>query len=102
MEAVKSFRDKSLDFVYIDGNHTLPYIINDIIEWSKKVRMGGIISGHDYIKTIGNNNHVVHAVNCYVNVYGIPLFLIGNKEKKEGITRDKNRSWFFIKCKGYK
>jgi hypothetical protein len=48
MDAVKDFKDNSLDFVFIDGNHTFEYVINDIAEWSKKVRPGGIISGHDY------------------------------------------------------
>src|SRR4029078_12029070 len=48
MEAVKDFKDESLDFVYIDGNHQLRYVIEDLVEWSKKIRSGGIISGHDY------------------------------------------------------
>ena len=48
LNAIAQISDNSLDFVYIDGNHELPYVINDIIEWSKKVRKGGIVSGHDY------------------------------------------------------
>ena len=48
MEAVKDFKDESLDFVFIDGNHTFQYVVNDIAEWEKKVRPGGIVSGHDY------------------------------------------------------
>jgi hypothetical protein len=48
MDAVKNFKDNSLDFVFIDGNHTFEYAINDIAEWGKKVRPGGIISGHDF------------------------------------------------------
>jgi len=48
MDAVKDFKDGSLDFVFIDGNHSFEFVINDIAEWSKKVRVGGIVSGHDY------------------------------------------------------
>jgi predicted O-methyltransferase YrrM len=48
MEAVKGFKDESLDFVYIDANHTFEFVVNDIAEWSKKVRKGGIVAGHDY------------------------------------------------------
>src|SRR3990167_8478670 len=48
MEAVTDFADESLDFVYIDGNHQLKYVVEDITEWSKKVRVGGAITGHDY------------------------------------------------------
>ena len=52
MEAVKDFNDNSLDFVYIDGNHTFEYAVNDIAEWSKKVRPGGIVSGHDFVRSV--------------------------------------------------
>ena len=48
MDAVKNFKDDSLDFVFIDGNHSFEYVVNDIAEWSKKVRVGGIVSGHDF------------------------------------------------------
>ena len=30
MDAVKDFKDESLDFVYIDGNHTFQFVTNDI------------------------------------------------------------------------
>ena len=52
MDALKDFKDESLDFVFIDGNHTFQYVVNDIAEWSKKVRKGGIISGHDYWNSV--------------------------------------------------
>jgi predicted O-methyltransferase YrrM len=48
MDAVKGFRDETLDFVFIDGNHSYEYVIDDIREWSKKVKKGGIVAGHDY------------------------------------------------------
>lgn len=48
MDAIKDFADNSLDFVFIDGNHQFQYVLDDIAQWSKKVRPGGIISGHDY------------------------------------------------------
>ncbi len=40
--------DKSLDFVFIDANHTYEYAKPDIVGWSKKVKQGGIIAGHDF------------------------------------------------------
>jgi len=102
MEAVEDFADGSLDFVYIDGNHTLPHIINDIIEWSKKVRIGGIVSGHDYRKSkrIVSQNHVVYAVHCYTESYRIkPWFLLGRKAKIKSEVRDNNRSWMWVKIR---
>lgn len=100
MEAVHDFDDGSLDFVYVDGNHTLPYVVNDIIEWSKKVRVGGIVSGHDYRKSkrMLTQNHVFYAVHCYTQSYRIlPWFVLGRKRKVKGETRDSARSWMWVK-----
>ncbi len=47
-DAAKLIKDESLDFVFIDGNHSFEYVIEDIAQWSKKVRKGGIVSGHDF------------------------------------------------------
>jgi predicted O-methyltransferase YrrM len=48
MDAVKDFADNSLDFVFIDGAHDFKNVAMDIFEWSKKVKPGGIVYGHDY------------------------------------------------------
>jgi len=50
IEAVDSFSDESLDFVFIDGNHKYEYVKADLEAWYPKVRQGGIIAGDDYIK----------------------------------------------------
>ena len=47
--AVAHFVDGFLDFVYIDGNHSLPHIEHDLRAWWPKVREGGIMGGHDFI-----------------------------------------------------
>jgi hypothetical protein len=46
--AVLSVPDNSLDFVYIDGNHSFFSVVEDLTLWSPKVKVGGVISGHDY------------------------------------------------------
>lgn len=38
----------NLDFVYIDANHNYKFIKRDIKNFWKKVRVGGIMGGHDY------------------------------------------------------
>jgi hypothetical protein len=48
--ASELFEDESLDFVYIDANHKYDYVKEDIKLWYPKVRKGGIVSGHDYLK----------------------------------------------------
>jgi len=105
MEAVKDFPDNSLDFVYIDGNHRFEYVVNDLAEWSKKIRPGGIVSGHDWIKmayssTSKNNDpiDVQEAVIGFIAAYRIrPLFILGKSAVENGERRDRSRSWFWVK-----
>lgn len=41
-------KDGSLDFAFIDANHTYDAVKADIHAWWPKVRSGGILCGHDY------------------------------------------------------
>lgn len=75
MKAVVDVADESLDFVFIDANHKYDAVQNDIREWSKKVRVGGIVAGHDYYKTKAGNMGVINAVNEYVAEHGYTLLL---------------------------
>lgn len=47
--ALPIFKDGTLDWVYIDGNHTYKYVRQDILLWLPKVRSGGVLAGHDYV-----------------------------------------------------
>jgi len=49
IDASKTFRDGSLDFVYLDVQHHFESVVEDLNSWAPKVRRGGIISGHDYL-----------------------------------------------------
>jgi len=48
VEASKTFENNFLDFVYIDANHSYESVIEDINSWIKKIKINGIIAGHDY------------------------------------------------------
>lgn len=97
-EALGDFSDGSIDFVYIDGNHSFEYVTNDIVGWSKKVKPGGIISGHDYEKMEENSrNHVYKVLNAFTDAYSInPWFVLGANEKAPGQIRNKVRSWMWV------
>jgi hypothetical protein len=98
MEAVKEFKDNSLDFVYIDGHHGFKYVAEDIFEWSKKVRVGGIISGHDYINRSDWTCHVRYIVDAYVQAFGIKnWYILGSENPQEGEKADIVRSWMWVK-----
>ena len=91
MEAVKKFKDGTLDFVYIDGNHEFQHVTNDIAEWGRKIRPGGIISGHDWVRYKRNPQHchVKGVVNAWTFEHHIrPWFVL------RGARRS---SWFWVK-----
>jgi len=46
--AAAKFEDKSLDFVFIDGDHSYNGVKKDIELWLPKIKSTGWIGGHDY------------------------------------------------------
>ncbi len=89
VNAVKKFKDESLDFVFIDASHDYEHVKEDIREWSKKVKRGGIVAGHDYYVFSSGNDGVVKAVNEWVRKNNIKPWFVYNKEKTP--------SWFYVK-----
>ncbi len=96
LEALKEIADGSLDFVYIDANHEAPYVQQDLEGWSKKVRSGGIIAGHDYIRVKVFDFAIKDALLDYSKKNNINWFVLGNYEQKPGVVRDRVRSWMLI------
>ena len=72
IKAAKKFSDKYFDFIYIDAAHTYEEVLKDLIAWYPKLKIGGILSGHDYIqwekKSRGTYFGVYRAVNQFVNL----------------------------------
>lgn len=96
-EAAQQVPDGSLDFVYIDGNHARPYVQADLTAWIPKVRVGGVVSGHDYARRTGRGyiNDVVDVVHEWTAAHEIrPWFVLG---KKIDVVRDHSRSFFWVK-----
>lgn len=52
LEAAKLFPEQYFDLVFIDADHSYKAVLDDIKAWYPLVRIGGIVSGHDY-KTRG-------------------------------------------------
>ena len=46
--AAKSVPDGSLDYAFIDADHSYESVKQDIIAWLPKIGPGGILAGHDY------------------------------------------------------
>lgn len=100
MDALEDFKDGSLDFIFIDGNHDFRHAAEDIFEWSKKVRVGGVVAGHDYFDTASFARNIVCNVKVVLDAY-VKAFDITNWYiyMPEGAVDpdDKKYSWMFIK-----
>jgi len=74
-EASKKFKDKTLDFVYLDGDHSYEAVKLDLQSWYPKLKEFGVMCGDDYGHISGRG--VVKAVNEFafekkvVVIYGI-------------------------------
>ena len=93
VEAAADFADGSLDFVFIDANHGLRWVVEDLCAWAPKVRPGGVVSGHDYApceRERRQGHHVAEAVRAYADAYGVrPWFTVG-------WGGDYTRTWFWV------
>jgi hypothetical protein len=47
-DAVMSYKNRSLDFIFLDGSHAYKDILLDLQLFYPKLKRGGIIGGHDY------------------------------------------------------
>lgn len=83
-EASNLYCDNSLDFVFIDAGHSYEEIVSDILKWLPKVKIGGILGGHDYIHEEGQT--------C---CFGVNM-AVDELLSKEGLTI-RERSWYITK-----
>lgn len=94
IESFEKFEDNSIDFLYIDGEHTEPAVTEDLNAWYPKIKSGGIISGHDY--GIGG---VAEAVNRFTASHGFEIQLTGveaSYETKWGEEAQQASWWFEV------
>lgn len=80
--AVDDVPDASLDFVFIDADHSYLGCSRDIALWSRKVKPGGLLGGHDYANTDFEDFGVTRAVDEFVAAHGLTL------------ERGANFTWF--------
>ena len=95
VKAAKRFEDNSLDFCYIDANHTYKFIKEDIRVWLPKIKIGGLIGGHDYTNAPDRYKYGVKtAVDEHCKKYGIKVWTKWCPRHANG---DRTKDWGFIK-----
>jgi methyltransferase family protein len=99
--------DESCDFVYIDADHSFDAVTVDLRTWYPKLKVGGVMSGHDYFDARANSNlepirdctpikiptddltsyGVKSAVDLFISDFNVNLF----------VTPERLPTWYFIK-----
>lgn len=79
VELIMKYSDEALedineqvDFIYIDGSHEYPQVKKDMENYWDKLKVGGIIGGHDIMGHQGVSKSVIEF--CYENKLN-PFFL---------------------------
>ena len=74
-EAIGKVADKTLDFVFIDAEHTFSGCLRDMTLWAPKLKPGGLLCGHDYKKAGYEKWGVAEAVGKYAEENGLQVEL---------------------------
>lgn len=77
-EAARQIQDGSLDFVFIDADHSYEGCKSDIDAWLPKLRAGGLLCGHDYQNPEYAWYGVQRAVDEFAAQHGLPIDLGDN------------------------
>lgn len=78
--AAQEFRDGFLDWVYLDADHSLEAVAQDLAAWWPKIRRGGVFAGHDYCDGtyFGAEFGVKSAVDAFATQEGLTILTTGD------------------------
>ena len=96
VDASKRFDNESLDFIYIDANHTYDAIKQDIDVWTPKIKKGGIIGGHDYeYKPLDSDIRTVKkAVDEYYGKKAVKVGIVVKRIDLENFVMEISCDWW--------
>ena len=113
-QAVDLFQDGSLDFIYIDGDHSYEGVKKDIQLWFPKVKKGGLVAGHDYLRLKKENDwfldpnflpngkgKYIYFGGSYVGVFGVnpavDEFVKKHDYELKATRESYFGTWYFLK-----
>lgn len=89
-EACQQFALNSVDYVFIDADHSRLSVALDLGSWWPRVRPGGWIGGDDH--SVGEANGVAQAVAEFQRQHNLEIQLIPNR-KNRGVISGKVCNW---------
>jgi Methyltransferase domain len=75
-DAMLAFADNSLDWIYVDGDHSYTAVVGDLARAYAKVRPGGMIAGDDYKLGGWWGDGIVRAVHEFLAAKPVKLHLL--------------------------
>lgn len=103
-EVIDAIPDNSLDFAYIDGDHTLRGITLDLMKVLPKMKEGGIIGGDDFINTPWQHDvHYEPTLVCPYSIYfaeAVDLPIVALPHNQFMIKKDNKAKFSFIDTTG--
>lgn len=93
LEGALLFENETLDFVYLDAQHSYEAVKADIQAWYPKLKKGGILSGHDYFDAVLDCGvfGVRQAVKEFAESQKLKIYISGETHESE------IESWFVVK-----
>lgn len=101
-QVFSKFEDESLDFIYIDCCHSYAGVRSDLQNWLPKVKIGGLVGGHDY-----NPDKFPGVIQAVTEIFGddcIEVFedtswlVKASKEKVSVLIPTFNRERYVKEC----
>ena len=88
------FPDGSVDFCFIDADHTPKGVRRDMTAWWPKVRAGGLLGGHDYPSSRASkaNKLLGAAVDAFATAVGRRV-----EASRARRRRDRHSCWVIRK-----
>jgi GR25 family glycosyltransferase involved in LPS biosynthesis/predicted O-methyltransferase YrrM len=68
VDVAKTYHDESLDFIFIDGDHSVDAVKADIASWLPKLKPGGWIAGDDFNHWDKSNGVIEAVISTLPNV----------------------------------
>jgi len=83
IDSVGKFRNESLDFIYIDAQHSYSGVLEDLNLWWPKLKKESVFAGHDYVNGnfIEGDFGVKTAVDEFIKKENQELFLTNTKQE---------------------
>ncbi|MGH7139679.1 MAG: class I SAM-dependent methyltransferase [Pirellulales bacterium] len=88
-DAAAEFKDESLDFVYLDANHTYESTTRSLRLWYGKLRRGGLLAGHDFLDG--------HLPEAEFGVRSAVIDFERAKQVRAAVTPEPWPSWYLFK-----